>query len=306
MRKTPSARLIPLVVDKLFYKIVLTEISHQVATELVAKLTEAQALRLQAAWLRANEKYIKAYRRQLVRRFNEMEKDVLGNMKSAKGYKEAAFDVDAWLFNRKKWRGILTADNKLYAAAPLESGGKATMDSLGVDIAFDQQDPLVLEWLAANSKNAGWSIADTQYEALRTVLMEGAADGLSIPKLGKLVEGAMDVARKRAELIARTEMLKASNRGGWLAMKQSGVVEGKQWQATFDKRTCPMCAEMDGATMPLDEPFFKQGDERTFEGTTDTPAPENGITFKFDYEEVTHPPLHPDCRCTLLAIVKGV
>ena len=311
---------------------------------LEGKLDEALTKKItQAQFLRINIKHIKRYQIQLEKRFAQMRREVLGNIKKTpksfiptkydiekqekdrkvwletKGidgrntmpdslmYK---FDVDQWLFSRQKWRGIFTEDNKLYTAVPLEDGGKLIMDDLNVGIAFDQNDPRAIKWIAENAKNAGWSITQTQYDRLKVVLMDALADGLSIPKIRDRIEAAMEVTKASAERIARTEVLKASNRGVWLGMQQSGVVEGKRWLATADRRVCPRCAEMEGATMrdkPLDEPFFKKGDSFTFHGTDETPAPTDaGLTDVFDYEEIQHPPLHTSCRCVLLAILKEV
>ncbi len=276
---------------------------------LEGKLDEALTKKItQAQFLRINVKHIKRYQVQLEKRFAQMRREVLGNIKSTSMSRiSAKFDVDQWLFSRQKWRGIFTADGKLYSAVPLEDGGKLVMDDLNVGIAFDQNDPRAIKWIAENAKNAGWSITQTQYDRLKIILMDALADGLSIPKIRARIEVAMEVTKSMATRIARTEVLKASNRGVWLGMQQSGVVEGKQWLATMDKRTCPRCAEMDGATMPLDTPFFKLGETHTFHGTDETPAPTDaGLTDVFDYEEIQHPTLHALCRCTLLAILKEV
>lgn len=276
---------------------------------LEGKLDEALTKKItQAQFLRINVKHIKRYQVQLEKRFKQMRLEVLGNIKHTSMSRIVTkFDVDQWLFSRQKWRGIFTSDGKLYTAAPLEDGGKLIMDDLAVGISFDQEDPRAIKWIAENAKNAGWSITQTQYDRLKVVLMDALVDGLSIPKIRDRIEAAMEVTKASAERIARTEVLKASNRGVWLGMQQSGVVEGKQWLATMDKRTCPRCAEMDGATMPLEKPFFKLGETHTFHGTGETPAPTDaGLTDVFDYEEIQHPTLHSQCRCTLLAILKEV
>lgn len=58
----------------------------------------------------------------------------------------------------------------------------------------------------------------------------------------------------------------SGSEGGWQ----------KRWDATFDRRTCEYCADLDGQIVDADEAF-------------DT-----------DYDEdVQHPPLHPNCRCAI-------
>lgn len=85
------------------------------------------------------------------------------------------------------------------------------------------------------------------------------------------------IHKYRTETIARTEILRASNEGRKEAWTQ-GVEEGfidpswvKRWSTEFDNRTCEECAPLDGETAPV-LGDFAWGD----------------------------PPLHPNCRCTLL------
>lgn len=258
-------------------------------------------------FLENTEPYIDKYKKLLQKRFGMMEKEVLAKIKKpgksiyheTKEYwiDKDGFNVEKWLFSKKKWLGTFTKDGKLMTAAPMAEGGQHILDELDIAMTFDEADPLAIEWLATNSKKAAWSITNTAYERLRKALMEAVAAGESIPKIRERVRELFEnISKVQAEMIARTETLKATNRGVWLGMKQSGVVEGKQWLAAMDERTCPSCEEMDGATMPLDDPFFEQGSVHTI----------GGVEMNFDYEEIMTPPIHPDCRCTLLAILKEV
>ncbi len=85
----------------------------------------------------------------------------------------------------------------------------------------------------------------------------------------------------RAELIARTEVMRASNEGqleAWDQATDAGLLTGneqKEWIVTPDDRLCPICEPMDGVTVPLDDDFDVDGDK------------------------VDAPPAHPNCRCTV-------
>src|SRR3990172_9383938 len=51
----------------------------------------------------------------------------------------------------------------------------------------------------------------------------------------------------RTELIARTEILRASNNGALAIYERNqDVLRGWQWTATKDERTCPICGALDG------------------------------------------------------------
>ena len=85
------------------------------------------------------------------------------------------------------------------------------------------------------------------------------------------------IHKYRTETIARTEILRASAEGRKEAWQQ-GVEEGfidpswvKTWSTEQDARTCDECGPLDGETAPV-LGDFPWGD----------------------------PPLHPNCRCTLL------
>lgn len=86
---------------------------------------------------------------------------------------------------------------------------------------------------------------------------------------------------RRAETIARTEIMRAANAGqraSWAAAVETGHMSArseKVWIVAPDDRLCPYCEPLEGARTPLDGKFD------TSLGLLDGP------------------PLHPNCRCTL-------
>ena len=164
-----------------------------------------------------------------------------------------------------------------------------------MDASFDVADPRAQAFISNRSFKFATDVNETTQSALRGSLSEGLAGGESIPELRKRVQsvftdgyGPLNVraGKARAEMIARSEIVRASNAGAELGYMQSGVVEAKEWYASISERTCEYCLEMHGKTMGLGEAFFAQGDVMTVEG---------GSSIKLDYEEVRHPPLHPRC-----------
>ena len=85
----------------------------------------------------------------------------------------------------------------------------------------------------------------------------------------------------RAELIARTELVRAYNRGNLENIKMAGI-EKKQWVTGHDERVCPICAPMNGQVKNVNEPFVGK-------------LP-NGKIIK-----VMTPPIHCQCRCVIIA-----
>lgn len=132
----------------------------------------------------------------------------------------------------------------------------------------------------------------------------------------------------RAETIARTETIYASH-AGLLAGWHAAVAEGrlgfdvrKKWMVTEDDRLCERCAPMDGQSVPLDSDFlsntkgFPEGlptdagpgskrRRKTGLKPGSKKAPHrldhlDGVLVASRPVRVPHPPLHPNCRCTMV------
>ncbi len=111
--------------------------------------------------------------------------------------------------------------------------------------------------------------------------------------------------RWRAETIARTETIRAANMGQqvvWDAALDGGLLEpgtAKEWLATGDDKTCPICAVLDGQTVEVNGDFgvTRQATRFTRDGAkftvTETRAMRNPTTTRT-------PPAHPRCRCSIV------
>jgi len=102
-------------------------------------------------------------------------------------------------------------------------------------------------------------------------------NGLPLTKVNEQVDRYADkLLNRRAEQIARTEIMDALNNGqneSWQQAQEQGFLSEnatKEWIVTPDDALCPECEPMDGRTVPINEDF-PNGD----------------------------PPLHPSCRCTI-------
>lgn len=98
--------------------------------------------------------------------------------------------------------------------------------------------------------------------------------------------GVMDLTRTEATTLVRTSVQTVSN----AVLEQTyadnqDVLKGRQWIATLDPRTCVECAGWDGAAWDFD----------------DEPLPSSKVQKPFPGP----PPLHPNCRCTIIPITKS-
>jgi HK97 family phage portal protein len=172
----------------------------------------------------------------------------------------------------------------------LHTAGKEALKKIGVDAAFNLLDPRVVKWLEQKVLNLVTLTTTTSKEQLRAMLIDGIERGATIQEISKEIGTLFDgFADYRSTRIARTEVISAHNNGALEGYRQSEVVEGKEWLATFDDVTRESHAEMDGQVVALDAPFNVNGWLMQSPGDPAGPA-----------EEVIN------CRCTILPVMKEI
>jgi len=226
--------------------------------------------------------------------FARQEKETLKRLEStAKAL--SARDIDKILIR-------LTRENKLSAEILipilrefLEESGNDSLDHLGLDdIAFDTTTASVREFLNVNALKGIKGMNKHTKALLRRELAIAVEEGFSIPEVARTIKNIYKQASTvRAVRIARTEILKAGNRGALEAYKQSGVVVSKEWFTALDERVCQWCNPLHGKVVSVDKVYFNEGE--TFIG-------EKGGKLNFRLDDVVTPPLHPSCRCTLIPV----
>lgn len=197
------------------------------------------------------------------------------------------------------------------------SQGVPALTRAGVQIRFDVMNPHAAQYAATASSTLITHINDSQRDAVRALIEGAVGTGRTVQETAldirnvvglrpdqvnalskfrerlagrdltidqvekKVARYANALLKQRGELIARTEILTAANRGQlelWREARRDGKLDAtwlKQWIVANDELLCEICEPMD------DEPV--------------------GLNENFDSElgPVQHPPLHPQCRCTL-------
>lgn len=183
-------------------------------------------------------------------------------------------------------------------------------------LRFDVANPLAVAAAQRMAANLVVEITTETRMALRALITRSFTDGLTARQVARLVrpligltssqtravlkyreqmvkmghdqDTATQLARKyadrklreRAETIARTEIMRASNAGQravWMMAIEQGLLPPRarrRWTVTPDDRLCQACAALDGEEREMGESF------------PDT----------FD------PPLHPSCRCVTVLV----
>lgn len=199
------------------------------------------------------------------------------------------------------------AENPVLAAAFIPIYKSIARDAgtnagLLVGSTFDSNTDAIRRYFETRSQKASSAINDETDKQLKASLAEGIANGESIQDLIDRVEQVFGAAAGyRAERIARTETIAASTYASISAWDQSGVVDAKEWFTAQDERVCLFCNSMDGQIVSLDTDYFKQGDSLDLEDGEGRPQ-----RIKFDFSAIDGPPLHANCRCTLIPVTVSV
>ena len=259
-------------------------------------VTEAPRIAYFEAYFKKLDEYEKPFTKLVRSVWAYEEKIILANLKKLKKafrQKDNEDDLaDSVMYPKKQMEKRLSDGAKAGISTILEKEGQAALDKLGVDIAFDISDPEITAWLKEYTPKFSESLEDVNTKVLRRELIAGMEKGETIPELMVRVEKTFENWDKyRAEVIARTESNRAASRASLEAWKQSGVVKKKAWFA--NPGACPWCVDMDGTTVSLERTFFDKGDVFTNAA---------GNEMVLDYIATSSPPLHPNCRCSILPI----
>lgn len=141
------------------------------------------------------------------------------------------------------------------------------------------------------------SIIMTDESTMVDIIIAGLKEGSGIPEIKRAIQDKFaQFTNIQATRLTRTEVLQASNAGIEDAFVQSNVVKEKQWLTAGDP--CPICDEMQGKTEKLGVSFLDKGDSVKYTGSDGKTA-----VYEVDYRDITEPPLHPNCRCTLIPVL---
>ena len=95
-----------------------------------------------------------------------------------------------------------------------------------------QLDDIARTWILQRSLTLAKAINTTTLDAIRKALAEGFAQGESIQQLTKRIEGYFtENVKYRAEMIARTEVISASNEGALHRYELEGIGKSELYPA---------------------------------------------------------------------------
>lgn len=143
----------------------------------------------------------------------------------------------------------------------------------------------------ADIEEATLQEAESVIDRIRQQIAEGMRAGQNIEKLTSRIGQYFDSnLRWKARRIARTESTRAYNAGTVIAGEKSEIVQGWEWLLSDDA-----CDECVAVGMKKGKPVRVSKGQAFATEVSDNPS----------YATVHYPPLHPNCRCTILYVLVG-
>jgi len=109
-------------------------------------------------------------------------------------------------------------------------------------------------------------ITEVTLNRLQRSIQSGIDEGLGIEAIAERITRSNAVNSVRARVIARTEIIGASNAGSDLGARSTGLSLQKEWISTPDGRTRPDHEAADGQTVDMDELFIVGGEQAQYPG----------------------------------------
>jgi len=223
-------------------------------------------------WMSKEENVEKHFIRKLKVYFNEERIEVLKNL--AREIKDVVENI---LFDMDEEGVKLTKLSRPELTMALKEGAVLAVAEAGLTVSPELIATQNAKWIEARLKKYVKEVNEETAKKLAKTLKEGIDAGESIAKLSDRVNDYYDSNEKYRSLrIARTETAESMEEGIMKAYKEGGITKVR-W--ITEPGCCDECSALDGEVVGIGDSF---GDD-AFGNLT------------------AHPPLHPNCLCTLVA-----
>lgn len=138
-----------------------------------------------------------------------------------------------------------------------------------------------MKWIGGElvqNPNAEWQITEGTRGMIRQAVESALKDGDSPQELAGRLKESHAFSGSRARMIARTELARADGMGQYIGWDETGLVVGKEWLTAEDDKVSEVCNGNGHAGVIGLHDHFPSGE--------------------------LMPPAHPNCRCTVLPVLK--
>lgn len=197
------------------------------------------------------------------------------------------------------WLAMFLASAEHEMQSAFRAGYRTGSDKVPPEVALredvqaaQQADALTDSTRAAIRRRAelmGDSVVESFATGVQAVINSALDAGLTLEETREQVRGFVaSFAASHSEMLARTESVWAARAGEAEFYRRAGALY-LVWLHHPD--ACAFCLEVSGRVADIEREFFARGDHLTVDGQT----------LDFDFSDIPHPPLHPNCRCSLEA-----
>lgn len=148
---------------------------------------------------------------------------------------------------------------------------------------------LAAETYLAQAANTFAQVGDDLWAVARSELLAGFEAGESIPQLADRLRGSAGLTARKATLVARTQVLDASNAGSYATAQASGIDLRKGWLDTPDNRTRET-HRLAGAKYGADQQMIPMADQFVV----------GGYSCDRPHDPTLPPSERYSCRCTVI------
>lgn len=244
------------------------------------------------------DKHEETYKKAMVKIFNRQRKDIMDYLDTLDEDSKAVKDLKPPTWGKTKYLSLWLSLMRKPQKQLIEVEGAAAIKEVDSNATFTLEAPAYNKWADHNLKVLATGVDLYTANQVSTIILKAEENGVSIRQLKtQMANMFKDLTTKRINTIVRTETIKLGSYAQDQARQQSGVVDEKQRYTAIDERVCPYCNDMHGKRIKLGGTFFDKGDNLVVPGAT---------PMQLNYEDIKWPPLHPNCRCTLLPVIKDI
>lgn len=225
-------------------------------------------------WMDKESKREREFQKGLRTFFRKQGEEIKRNLEDVLGKK----DIEEYiLFDMDKANIELTRVSRGQMTEALKDGVVLAVEEAGLTISVDVVVEQNQEWINNRLETFVQGVNGESAKKMAEQLRLGLNAGENIKELSKRVDKYYDYNEKyRSMRIARTESAEAMGEGIMQGYREGGITY-KRWLT--QSGCCELCDEMDGKIVEIESSFG----EDAFGG------------------EAIHPPIHPNCRCTIVS-----
>lgn len=234
--------------------------------------------------IQRTDKYEAKWEDEINKIFDQQKTDIINNLE------KWVTKIRKPKFNKTKYQALWkSALRPLFTEVAQNEWNEALKIIDSTDV-FQVWNPEMNKYIRENVERIAKDVDETTKETIMNEIEQWNEEGLWADEITDNITAKFEnFKRSRSKMIARTEITRASNEASEQAYKQWGITQ-KEYLAELDSRTSEICQELNWKVVNIWENFAEKGDTIAW--------------YKLDYQDIPHPPTHPNCRSTLIPVIE--